>query len=505
LRLPFLFMKRLFIFYLLISSNISYSQLRDMNWCFGDSAGINFASGTPIPISSGMDGRGSCSSISDSSGNLLFYTSSTNYPLWFSGYSNVGCVYNKANQIMFGGDSLVSHQGYQEHVIIPFPGNSNLFYLFHVGVFANYGLYYSLIDMTQDGGMGAVTQKNIQIDSLAPIDGINVIKHANGRDWWLLFRNWQVHNNDYYLYLITPDSIFSHSIQSVGDTNLTNESFIQFNQSGNQILVVSWKGIIELLNFDRCTGLMTLNKVIEHEAVNYPYYFGCEFSPNGRFAYVVSADYANGMSNNSHLYQYDLNLPNPASFRDTLYTFNLPESPGELKLAPDNNIYITSTFENFIIDYPYPDSLRNYINENLSVINSPDSFSMACNFQPFSFYLGGKRTYWGLPNNPNYDLGPVSGSICDSLGLGIEIVEYARQGSIVVFPNPFYNKVSFHPLSSSAEKISIIVFNNVGEEVFEKITTLNDQEIDLSKLIKGVYFLNVKNEKISVTKKIVKL
>lgn len=52
---------------------------------------------------------------------------------------------------------------------------------------------------------------------------------------------------------------------------------------------------------------------------------------------------------------------------------------------------------------------------NLSVINSPDLPGAACDFQPYSFYLGGKRTYWGLPNNPDYDLGPLVGSPCDTL------------------------------------------------------------------------------------------
>lgn len=64
-------------------------------------------------------------------------------------------------------------------------------------------------------------------------------------------------------------------------------------------------------------------------------------------------------------------------------------------------------------------------NENLGVINLPDSPGLACNFQPWSFYLGGKRTYWGLPNNPDYELGPVTGSICDTL-TGINYIEQKR-------------------------------------------------------------------------------
>ncbi|MBL0341878.1 MAG: hypothetical protein IPP71_13625 [Bacteroidetes bacterium] len=56
--------------------------------------------------------------------------------------------------------------------------------------------------------------------------------------------------------------------------------------------------------------------------------------------------------------------------------------------------------------YPYPD-IYNMYNMNLSVINQPDSLGATCDFQPYSFYLGGKRTYVGLPNNPDYELGPL--------------------------------------------------------------------------------------------------
>ena len=61
----------------------------------------------------------------------------------------------------------------------------------------------------------------------------------------------------------------------------------------------------------------------------------------------------------------------------------------------------------------------NIINKNLSVINAPDSIGVACEFQVYRFYLGGKRSYAGLPNYPDFDLGSLVGSICDSLSKSI--------------------------------------------------------------------------------------
>ena len=57
----------------------SYSQNRNNIWCFGDSAGIDFNQTVAAPINTNLDTRGSCTSIADSTGNLLFYASTEGY------------------------------------------------------------------------------------------------------------------------------------------------------------------------------------------------------------------------------------------------------------------------------------------------------------------------------------------------------------------------------------------------------------------------------------------
>ncbi len=109
----------------------------------------------------------------------------------------------------------------------------------------------------------------------------------------------------------------------------------------------------------------------------------------------------------------------------------------QLKKAPDNKIYIATGFGQV---YPYTDSMYNSINMNLSVINSPDSIGLACDLQPFSFYLGGNRCYSGLPNNPDYDLGPLAGSPCDTL-VGIGEFPAINSAAIHVFYHSSWEKV----------------------------------------------------------------
>src|SRR5215831_5534683 len=92
-------MKRTFLIFLftILLPFYSQSQLQNAIWCFGDSAGIDFRNiNNPIPISTSLDTRGSCVSISDSLGNLLFYA---NTRAAMAG--NTTLVWNKLNQIMF--------------------------------------------------------------------------------------------------------------------------------------------------------------------------------------------------------------------------------------------------------------------------------------------------------------------------------------------------------------------------------------------------------------------
>ena len=90
---------------------------------------------------------------------------------------------------MQNGDSIVGQGWFYELVIVPNPSGNNTFYLFSIGVTnsGDSGLYYSVVDMNLNGGLGAVTQKNIRLQPFKIDDGLTAIKHGNGRDWWLFF------------------------------------------------------------------------------------------------------------------------------------------------------------------------------------------------------------------------------------------------------------------------------------------------------------------------------
>src|SRR4051812_24020022 len=118
---------KLLIFFCLLSV-AACCQNENSVWCFGDSAGIDFSSGSAIPFGSGMDGRGSCVSVSDSSGNLIMY--SFTQALGISDWATQ--VYNSSHYAIFGADSITGEGLFNEVAIIPKPGSVNLFYLFSI-------------------------------------------------------------------------------------------------------------------------------------------------------------------------------------------------------------------------------------------------------------------------------------------------------------------------------------------------------------------------------------
>ncbi len=128
---------------------------------------------------------------------------------------------------------------------------------------------------------------------------------------------------------------------------------------------------------------------------------------------------------------------------------------------------------------------------NLSVINSPDSLGTACDFQPYSFYLGGKRTYYGLPNNPDYFLGPKIGSPCDTI---TAISEASQQALITnIFPNPGSGPVTINYFLPNGKQGNLEVYNMHGEKIFHQILPRFTymQNVDLSSLSSGIYLVKI--------------
>jgi hypothetical protein len=426
-KLPF------FILLLNIFGLTANAQFTDRYWCFGDSAGIDFINlNNPIAGESILRARGTCASICDSVGNLIFYGGSPNIDIWIPPnppYTyNYGYLVNKQHHKISNGDSLVSALWYQEMLILPKPGNLQQFYVFTAGVTSssnNQGLYYNVVDMSLNNGSGYVLQKNVQLLNFRISDALAAVKHGNGRDWWLLCKSWDPASamNDFYLYLVSPAGISGPFHQNIGfPSNSGSFQRNEFTKDGQLLYSCAGDNLIERYSFDRCSGLLSNVAQLSPATTsgNYKTYWSLAISPDGSKMYTTSI-LQGAFPYKSYLVQYDLNAPNFLASADTLRTSIVPDELGCIQMGPDNKIYVSSMWNggDCAFDYLYCDTTWNTVNSNLSVINAPDSLGAACDFQPFSFSLGGHRTYVGLPNNPNYELGPWVGGGCDSLTVGI--------------------------------------------------------------------------------------
>lgn len=403
--------KKLLILLVLIPFE-SYSQGISNKWISGYACGnvpecgvsvMDFISGFADTNYSNiqMSFSQSNANISDSSGNLLFYT-------------NGIYIANSSNDTMVNGDSLNPnsyvnqvHYGLnvkQGDLILPMPGNFNLYYLFHetltwypaVGDYRVGELYYSVIDMSLDSGRGAVTEKNVilLLDTLT-VGSITACKHANGRDWWIVVHKSQ--GRRYYEYLLTTSGIQGPFIQDIGYSILPRDWSWQacFSPDGSKFANVFTKDTFDIMDFDRCTGLFSnCQSIYLNDSANAR---GVAFASNSQLIYVTSAIY---------LYQYNLNISPIDSSKFLVAkaeTFADPIPPFYTafylsQLMYDNKIYISCGNGSRLFH----------------VINHPNQSGLNCDFLQHSFQL---PTYSinTIPNFPNYFLGKVVGSICDSL------------------------------------------------------------------------------------------
>ena len=179
-----------------------------------------------------------------------------------------------------------------------------------------------------------------------------------------------------------------------------------------------------------------------------------------------------------------------------------------LKLAPDNKIYWSCAWSDGVhFNYPYPDTTYNIYNMNLSVINSPDSLGAACDFQPYSFYLGGGRTYWGLPNNPNYDLGPLAGSSCDTLTVGLnEIAAY--KNNLAVYYDAGWQMAFVNAKGLKGKNAILKLFNLNGQLITTLKGTSSGEyftaDVNMQGLANGMYIFQLSTDREVLTGKVIK-
>lgn len=346
------------------------AQYANKIWYFGEYAGINFNISPPSSLSNSMlQSYDNNSTITDTNGNLLFYT-------------NGVTVWNKLHNVMTNGTALgATLSSGQSTMIVPQP-NSNLFYIFTVGYASGDAFRYSIVDISLSGGNGAVTQKGIILFSNST-EKIDAIYNPNDTSYWVMTHAWNT--NQFYCYKITnqglqPLPVISAigSIHSGGTSNGNNAiGQMSFSEDGSFLANAIYDiGKIELFNFNLTTGV--LSNVISLTGYTKPW--GIAISNNNRFLYFTEWF-------DDDLYQLDLISGNAATIMSAKILVGTATFPtgssaykiGYLEPGFDGKIYIAKFGQHFI-----------------SAINSPDLLGSACGFIDNAINLGTPTCNAGL-------------------------------------------------------------------------------------------------------------
>ena len=351
-----------FLFLLLCYTSVCFSQKETDKWYISGQTALDFSSGTPVPLNNNAMVSNSyegCATISDASGNLLFYA------------DGVSKVYNKNHFSLPNGSGVLMHNSATQGVIfIPKPASTNIYYLIYLGLPTlgsptPYNLYYSEIDLSLNGGLGDITSnKNIVI---APSFGncsekMCVTKHCNGIDYWVLVHNYS--GNEYKCYLVSAAGVNTTPISSIVGTSLLTSTItsddavgqMKFSPNGTKVAILFGgpTNQVELLDFNKTTGIVS--NPVNLGSAGSQYSYGLEFSPDN------SKIYASGSGTPSIIKQWNLSAGLAPAIIASGISVGFAPSGFSLQLANDNKIY-----------------LQKYSN-TLGVINNPNVVGAACGY-----------------------------------------------------------------------------------------------------------------------------
>ena len=337
------------IFPLILMLSLSTTaQKESYNWMFGSRAGITFNTTTPSALtSSQMDVIAGCATISDSAGNLLFYTNGVE-------------VWNKNNIRMPNGYGLKGDpvRSTQSAIIIPKPSSKDIYYIFTVDASFHdpgdppAGLNYSIVDLTANNGLGDVIQKNTSLNPYA-FEKITACIHKNNNDIWVVSR--QFFNAKYVAYLVTSSGVSSVAVESPSliyyALNEWVKGYLRFDPSGKMLIDVGAYDDNELSYFDYSTGI--IQPIFKFFVPLQSY--GTEFSPESKFLYITGLN-----STINQILQYDLSNLDPVVFKNSYRIISNFEG-GAIQGAPDGKLYVAREDTDW-----------------LGVINQPSLYDTSC-------------------------------------------------------------------------------------------------------------------------------
>ncbi|MBF0575593.1 PKD domain-containing protein [Dysgonomonas sp. GY617] len=337
---------------LIVCVSSSYAQKEANWWYFGINSGLNFNNLQTVTSSAGLStpdmptpvkgplntGEGSFT-ISDSEGNLLMSGDGVT-------------IYNPLNAVMANGTGMLGgSSSTQSGIILPVPGSNSLYYA--VSVMNNEGaagITYSIVDMSLNGGNGAVTStKNVQILAGPTDENITATRKRNSPNFWLIHRRLSLSDTAgcvIHVWEVTPTGIENHKIytfavQPPGSVFFNAFSgYLKTSSDGTKFIsaVPGGKPRASILSglFNPQTGVPSDVRVRNPSTLHWDWY-NFDFSPSGKNVFITGSNYSptNSRTPLQQITWNDLrNTTKEATYipADTVYV-------SSLQLAADGRLY----------------------------------------------------------------------------------------------------------------------------------------------------------------------
>lgn len=465
----------------------------------GSTIDFNYSPPLILEVERDFDFNFTNASICDHEGNLQFFT---------NGFK----VMNFANKIIENGDTILTDlvnydinnldamRMRQGAIILPRPASDHLYDIFHeeYSVNPNTGAtvvnrcMHTVVDMAENDGLGKVIEKStVIVEDTLDWGVLSATRHSNGRDWWLLLPKYG--SNVFFRFLLTPEGVVPMTYQSFGTAvpyagtgqNVFSPDGSRYTRVKYGYMPDTWE--VSFYEFDRCAGLLTSEYVFQHPGSGLNYPFGGVFSANSRFFYLCE---------DRQLWQYDMEAPDiqdskilVAEWDGSQTIFATGFAGGQI--TPDGKIYLTSGNGNY----------------TLNMITNPDEPGVNCNL----IMNGVLLPSWNntLPNFPNFRLGPMDDSECDTLGIDNPVVltgfGSVATYSLTLFPNPVGENLMVTLPEGSPGDSELVLFSYTGVQAGHWPLTPGVNTVSVSALYPGIYFYQIKQGFQESTGKIIKL
>ena len=162
---------------------------------------------------------------------------------------------------------------------------------------------------------------------------------------------------------------------------------------------------------------------------------------------------------------------------------------------------------------PYNGQVR-FLNSSIGFICGGNGFSSGFVMKTangganWTLDYGDNNTYFAFSfpgNNIGYACGDGGSVIKKSIVDGLYSWKNESSNSIFIANNPIHSHLKFYSPLFANDKIKLQIFNPIGEIVFEKPVATANEDLELTGLKSGLYFLSLNSSNSSVTTRFVKV